>query len=84
MLPVQMQNNPSTRVNIQNLRQMPQQLQASQTEEEEGEGGSHRRVHVQKTAENGGAGDRSITYIVIDDDYEKSSEGYAVSIDLFY
>ena len=43
---------------------MPEQQQASHTEkaekterEEEEDGGSRRQVHLQETAENGGAGD---------------------------
>jgi len=61
-----MQNNPSTQVNIQNLRQMPQQ-QASQKRkrkrEKEGEGGLHWQVHLQATSENGGAGDRNVKWM---------------------
>ena len=60
---------------------MPQQQQALHTEkaekaerEEEEDGGSCRQVHLQETAENGRAGDRNITYIVIDSNHEKSSE----------
>ena len=53
------------------------------TQEEE-DGGLCWQVHLQETAENGRVGDRNITYIVIDSDYEKSSEEDEVSINSFY
>ena len=68
-----------------------QQQQASHTEEaerqkgeEEEHRGLHRQVHLQETAEKGRAGDRNITYIVIDSDHEKSSEEDEVSVNSFY
>ena len=75
-----------------NATTWPQQQQASHTQrkqkrqkgEEEEHGGSRRQVHLQEAAENGRAGDRNITYIVIDSDQEKSSEEDEVSINSFY
>ena len=64
--------------------QRKRKRQKGEEEEEEEDRGSRRQVHLQETAENGRAGDRNITYIVIDSDHEKSPEEDEVSINSFY
>ena len=57
-----------------NSSKLRKQKKRKRGKEEDEEEGSHRKVCLHATGENGGAGDRTITYIVIDDDDEKSSD----------